>query len=202
MSLTGGMSVMENAWLGVVLLAALRQRASVTVCDGVDVTGLRVAGDQALVSLCAGGREHVLRSPLAVAADGTQSRCRDWLGLAADWRDYGQTALVTTVATSLPHGQVAYERFTSDGPIALLPLPDEPGQSRQTRRSLVWALATAEAERVAALDDAAFIAELQQAFGRRAGRFTRVGRRHAYPLQLMVAPRQVAPRALILGNAA
>lgn len=198
--------VMENAWLGVVLLAALRQCPSVTLCDGVNVTGLQVVADHAEVTLQrpdgAGLGEHRLRATLAVAADGTQSRSRDWLGLQASWRDYGQTALVTTVATSLAHDQIAYERFTSDGPIALLPLPDEPGQKAQTRRSLVWALSTAEAERVQQLSDDDFRAELQQAFGRRAGRFTRVGRRHAYPLQLMVAPQQVVPRALILGNAA
>ncbi len=199
--------VMENAWLGVVLLAALRQCPSVTLCDGVDVTALQVVGEHAEVTLRTTGGEHVLCAPLAVAADGTQSRSRDWLGLQASWRDYGQTALVTTVATSLPHEQVAYERFTSDGPIALLPLPDEArsgesAQPAQTRRSLVWALSTAEAERVQQLSDAEFMAELQQAFGRRAGRFTRVGRRHAYPLQLMVAQQQVVPRALILGNAA
>lgn len=216
--------VMENAWLGVVLLAALKRCPSVTVLDGVRVTGLRTAADHAEVSLVAGApgdrsgqtggedaagavpvpEPQVLRAPLVVAADGTHSRSRDWLGLSASWRDYGQTALVTTVATSLPHAHTAYERFTGDGPIALLPLPDEPGagQPPQTRRSLVWALATAEAERVQALPDADFAAELQRAFGRRAGRFTRVGRRHAYPLQLMVAPQQAVPRALILGNAA
>mgnify|MGYP000172577845 CR=1 FL=1 len=69
-------------------------------------------------------------------------------------------------------------------------------------RSLVWALKTAEAERVKALSDTDFLAEFQRAFGRRAGRFTRVGQRHAYPLQLMVAHQQTVPRAVILGNAA
>lgn len=196
--------VIENAWLGLVLLAALRECPSVTLRDGVEVTGLAPCDTHAEVMLASGER---LVAPLVVAADGTQSRSRDWLGLTASWHDYGQTALVTTVATSLPHEQVAYERFTAQGPMALLPLPDEPpdaGTGRQagSRRSLVWALATAEAARVAALDDADFLAALQQAFGRRAGRFTRVGRRHAYPLQLMVAQQQVAPRALILGNAA
>lgn len=191
--------VIENAWLGMVLLAALRECQSVTVRDGVEVIGLRTDADCATVTLADG---ETLSAPLVVAADGTQSRSRDWLGLAASWRDYGQTALVTTVGTSLPHQQQAYERFTSDGPMALLPLPDEPGSPAGARRSLVWALNTAEAARVSALDDAAFIAELQQAFGRRAGRFTRVGRRHAYALQLMVAAQQTVPRALILGNAA
>ena len=89
-----------------------------------------------------------------VAADGTQSRSREWLGLGARWRDYGQTALVTTIATSLPHEHIAFERFTADGPIALLPLPDARDQPAQTRRSLVWALETEAAQRVLALSDA------------------------------------------------
>lgn len=200
--------VIENAWLGVVLLAALKQCPSVTLCDGVQVTALKTSAAAATVTLQqADGAAAELTAPLVIAADGTQSRSRDWLGLTARWHDYGQTALVTTIATSLPHQHEAFERFTADGPIALLPLPDLPasdaaGQPAQTRRSLVWALKTAEAERVRALSDADFLAEFQRAFGRRAGRFTRVGQRHAYPLQLMVAHQQTVPRAVILGNAA
>lgn len=195
--------VIENAWLGVVLLAALKQCPSVTLCDGVQVTSLKTAAATARVTLQLGdGAAADVTAPLVIAADGTQSRSRDWLGLSARWHDYGQTALVTTVATSLPHGHEAFERFTADGPIALLPLPDSADQPAQTRRSLVWALKTAEAERVRTLSDADFLAEFQRAFGRRAGRFTRVGQRHAYPLQLMVAHQQTVPRAVILGNAA
>lgn len=200
--------VIENAWLGVVLLAALKKCPSVTLCDGVQVTSLKTSAAVATVTLQQGdGAATELSAPLVIAADGTQSRSRDWLGLTARWHDYGQTALVTTIATSLPHQHEAFERFTEDGPIALLPLPDSPlsgvaGQPAQTRRSLVWALKTAEAERVKALSDTDFLAEFQRAFGRRAGRFTRVGQRHAYPLQLMVAHQQAVPRAVILGNAA
>lgn len=200
--------VIENAWLGVVLLAALKKCPSVTLRDGVQVTSLKTSASAATVTLQQADDAAVeLTAPLVIAADGTQSRSRDWLGLTARWHDYGQTALVTTIATSLPHQHEAFERFTADGPIALLPLPDLPapdasGQPAQTRRSLVWALKTAEAERVRALSDADFLAEFQRAFGRRAGRFTRVGQRHAYPLQLMVAHQQTVPRAVILGNAA
>ena len=195
--------VMENAWLGVVLLAALKQCPSVTVCDGVSVSALQTLAEGATLSLQRGDDAPTrLRAPLVIAADGTQSRSREWLGLGARWHDYGQTALVTTVATSLPHEHVAFERFTSDGPIALLPLPDAKDQAAQTRRSLVWALKTDEAERVLALSDEDFLQEFQRAFGRRAGRITRVGQRHAYPLQLMVAHQQAVPRAVILGNAA
>lgn len=194
--------VIENAWLGVVLLAALRDCPSVSVRDGVSVTGLTREPERITVRGRQGDAELVIQAPLVIAADGTGSPCRDWLGLGARRHDYTQTALVTTVATSLPHAQVAYERFSAQGPIALLPLPDLPGEPVQTRRSLVWALPPADAERMMALDDAAFLQALQTAFGGRAGRFRRVGRRQVWPLQLMVADQQVVPRAVVLGNAA
>ncbi len=194
--------VIENAWLGVVLLAALKQCPSVTIADGVEVKQLITGSEKASVRCQTALGEVTISAPLVVAADGTHSQCRDWLGLSAQWHDYQQTALVTTVATSLPHEHRAFERFTASGPIALLPLPDFADGVKQTRRSLVWALSTAEAERIKALDDNAFMQELQAAFGRRAGRFQRVGQRHAYPLQLMVAPKQTLSRAVIMGNAA
>lgn len=200
--------VIENAWLGVVLLAALRQRPQVQVWDGVMVTALRTTPEAAQLTWQQGDDTGTLQAPLMIAADGTGSRSRDWLGLGARWHDYAQTALVTTVATSLPHGQEAFERFTPDGPIALLPLPDraaadgEAAAPAGTRRSLVWAMAPDTAEGLASATDRDFLAALQSAFGGRAGRFQRVGRRQTYPLRLMVADRQVRPRAVILGNAA
>ena len=87
------------------------------------------------------------------------------------------------------------ERFTPDGPIAVLPI----GEGRS---AIVWTLAPEAARRALALDDRTFLAELQAAFGLRLGRFTRVGRRQAYPLALTRAERLTAPRAVILGNAA
>ena len=206
--------VVENAWLGAVLLAALRQCPSVTLIDGVQVTQMASTGEMAQVryrpaasaAIANASDDISLTTPLLIAADGAQSQSRAWLGVDVRSQPYGQTAIVTACETSLPHAQVAYERFTADGPIALLPLPDhsdaidaaKPG----CRRSLVWALSDAEAARVQALDDAGFLQALQQAFGRRAGRFRRVGQRHAYPLALMVASQQVQGRAVILGNAA
>lgn len=206
--------VVENAWLGAVLLAALRQCPSVTLIDGVQVTELMSTDEMGQVryrpaasaAAASASDDITLITPLLIAADGAQSQSRAWLGVDVRSQPYGQTAIVTACETSLPHAQVAYERFTADGPIALLPLPDQPdaidAAKPGCRRSLVWALSDAEAARVQALDDAGFIQALQQAFGRRAGRFRRVGQRHAYPLALMVASQQVQGRAVILGNAA
>ena len=139
------------------------------------------------------GETHEAR--LVVAADGAQSAVRTALGVDASISDYGQHAIIAHVDTALFHDYTAYERFTPDGPLALLPIVEG-------RSAIVWTLAPESARRVLALDDGAFLAELQGAFGLRLGRFTRVGRRQNYPLALTRANRLTAPRAAILGNAA
>ncbi len=194
--------VVENAWLGVVLLAAVRARSAIQLWDHVTVTDLQSAPDQARVTFTRQGATETLQAPLVVAADGADSTARTWLSLAESRRDYGQTALVTTVSTSLPHAQVAFERFAPDGPIALLPLPDGPGVPSGCRRSLVWALAPEQAAALQAAEEPDFLAALQQAFGKRAGRFLRAGKRWAYTVSLRVAEGQQRPRAVLLGNAA
>jgi 2-octaprenyl-6-methoxyphenol hydroxylase len=108
-------------------------------------------------------------------------------------------ALVTTVATHLPHHNIAFERFTASGPLALLPLPSTPTEQR---RSVVWTLPLGQEKPLIDCSDDAFLAQLQQAFGRRAGRFVKTAPRFAYPLALTVAKTQALPRAVILGNAA
>jgi 2-octaprenyl-6-methoxyphenol hydroxylase len=132
---------------------------------------------------------------LVVAADGAQSAVRSALGIDASLSDYGQHAIVAHVDTGRFHEYTAYERFTPSGPIAVLPIAEG-------RSAVVWTLAPEAAKRALALDDAAFIAELEEAFGLRLGRFTRVGRRQSYLLTLTRSDQLTAPRAVILGNAA
>lgn len=187
--------VIENAWLGLVLLAALKQKPNVRILDGVRLTSLQQGADAMTAVLQRGEETLTYSAPLLVAADGAESSCRRLLGITVETRDYRQTAIVTTVATHLPHNNTAFERFSDQGPLALLPLPEE-------RRALVWVLPSGEEAALLALPDDAFLSELQTAFGRRAGKFLRVGKRFAYPLSLMVAHHQVQPRAVILGNAA
>jgi 2-octaprenyl-6-methoxyphenol hydroxylase len=144
---------------------------------------------------------HAAESPravsarLLVAADGAGSGLRGALGLAAHTEDYGQVALIANVGADRPHEGIAYERFTPTGPLALLPLADGAW-------GLVWTLEPARAAAVLEFSDDRFLHELQQCFGWRAGRFTRVGRRAAYPLQLNRAEGTVASRAVLIGNAA
>jgi 2-octaprenyl-6-methoxyphenol hydroxylase len=142
----------------------------------------------------ASGREDII-ARLVVAADGAHSSVRAAAGIGAAVEDYEQVAIAANLATDRPHDGTAYERFTPSGPLALLPLFDG-------SYGVVWSAAPQEAIRLLALDDAAFLAELQARFGWRAGRFTRVGRRASYPLKLTRAATTVSTRAVLIGNAA
>lgn len=136
-----------------------------------------------------------IRAKLVIAADGARSAVRESAGIGATTWDYQQHALIANVFTQRFHDYVAYERFTPQGPLALLPVSEG-------RVGLVWTFPPGIAEQVRDLDDAAFLDRLQQAFGFRLGRFTRVGARHLYPLSLTRSDEHVAPRLAIVGNAA
>jgi 2-octaprenyl-6-methoxyphenol hydroxylase len=120
------------------------------------------------------------------------------LATARDTRDYGQTAIVGTVTVSAPQPHVAWERFTNEGPIALLPM----GGVRQADYALVWCMNPAEAARRAGLSDADLLGELTLAFGERMGRFESIKGRAAFPLGLVAAQTLVDGRIASIGNAA
>ena len=163
------------------------QRGSLALEDADD--GLR----RVRIESADGGQ--VLATRLLVAADGARSQVRAALGIEADVHDYRQTLFVARIRSDrAPDGQ-AFERLTGDGPTALLPRADG-------HYGLVHAVPAQEAEAVAALGDAAFLARVQAAFGWRAGRFSAVGPRSAYPIMGSVARRLVARRAVLVGNAA
>lgn len=152
------------------------------------------AGHRALRIADAEG-ERTLHARLVVAADGTRSAVREALGIGVDEHDYGQTLFIARVrATQAPDG-TAYERLGDDGPTALLPRGDR-------HWGVVHGVAREQAETVAALDDAAWLARLQRAVGWRIGRLVASGERSAYPIVRVVAQRLVADRAVVLGNAA
>ncbi|MFZ5580634.1 MAG: FAD-dependent monooxygenase [Pseudomonadota bacterium] len=139
--------------------------------------------------------EQVLRARLLVAADGAGSAVRAALGLPVSERDYGQTAILARVEVEHPEIGTAFERFTAEGPIALLPMGSN-------RYALVWVTPTTEIANRLALDETSFLASLGERFGPRLGRFVATGPRHAYPLRAITADRLAAPRAVVLGNAA
>jgi 2-octaprenyl-6-methoxyphenol hydroxylase len=142
-----------------------------------------------------------LRTRILVNAEGglfheQQKGGRD--GKGGGTRDYGQTALVGTVSASAPQPHVAWERFTPQGPIALLPI----GGMRGADYALVWCCAPEEAARRAQLPDDALLHELGAAFGDRMGRFTRISGRASFPLGLNAVDTLVKGRVAAIGNAA
>lgn len=157
------------------------------------------------VELHTDGDAAPIRARLAVAADGAKSLLRAAAGLEADTEDYGQVAVVAHAAATRPADGTAYERFTPQGPFAVLPLAGATPDGRDHgggAYGVVWTVASADADRVLAMSDADYLAALQQAFGWRAGRFTRIGARQAYALKLVRAARVTAPRVVLVGNAA
>ena len=139
--------------------------------------------------------QHKIAAKLIVAADGVHSVVRSAFGVEAQTRDYEQTAIITTVLPQRFHDHVAYERFTPNGPLALLPLENG-------RCALVLTLAPALAQAAMAWSDQEFLAEVQRRFGFRLGRFLKVGRRVPYPLSISRAARTSSGRCVIIGNAA
>jgi 2-octaprenyl-6-methoxyphenol hydroxylase len=159
------------------------------------ITGAAPARDGISVEVEAESGKRTLACSLLVVADGARSAVRAALGIGASSIDYGQSAVTGNLLPELPIANRAFERFTDDGALALLPLAEG-------RAAFVWVLPTAEAATVAAQDDAGFLERLQAAFGWRLGRLTRVGRRTVYPLALTRAERLWVPRAVLVGNAA
>jgi 2-octaprenyl-6-methoxyphenol hydroxylase len=132
---------------------------------------------------------------LLVAADGARSRIRERAGIATHGWDYDQASIVTTVAHERDHGGRAEEHFLPAGPFAILPL-------KHNRSSIVWTETKHEAERIVALPEAAFHAELERRFGLHLGDIKAVGERRAFPLGLAVARSFVAERVALVGDAA
>lgn len=142
----------------------------------------------------AGGQRR-LRARLLVAADGSRSLARQAFGIGVQEHDYGQTLVVCSVATERAPDGTAYERFSSEGPVALLPMAGG-------HHGGICGVARDDAARVLALSDVDYLDYFQRRFGWRAGRLNRVGARSGYPITRLVAERITAPRCVVMGNAA
>jgi len=183
--------VVENAWIGHCLWQALDDQVVVCHCPA-EVERLEPGATGYRLSFT-GGQQ--LECDLTVLADGGRSGLREQLGIQVSRRPYGQTALIANITPGKPHSGLAFERFTDDGPMALLPLQDD-------RCALVWTRSQADAARLAQAHEAVFLGELQEAFGYRLGALQQVGARHLYPLTLIEAEEQVRSGLVVLGNAA
>jgi 2-octaprenyl-6-methoxyphenol hydroxylase len=175
--------VIELSPVGVALQRALVACPAITYLCPATVVDVK-PDHQAVTVTMRDGRRY--QAQLLVAADGAQSSVRQQLNLPITQHDYQQTALVATVKLASDLAGCAFERFTTTGPFALLPLS-------AGRASLVWLMA---------LDDEAFLAQLQTVFGWRLGRFEHLGPRHHYPLLLTRVDYPLAQRTVLVGNAA
>ncbi len=197
--------VVETRIMGKVLRDRLTHMDNLTLFCPASVVAVDLSADapqatSACVEIMQDGERKTLHGRLVVAADGGQSMVRKLLGIDTFKMNYGQHAVIANVAVDRLHHNIAYERFTAEGPMALLPSRDQEGNA--STFALVWTVREAQRDRVLALDDAAFLAELQQRIGPRAGRFIKVGTRSVYPLGWMQSREHVRPRLAIIGNAA
>lgn len=193
--------VVDNRWMGLTLMSEIRSLpqvrwqapASVIACTpvpgGVDV---RIKQDD--------GNIDSLRAQCLLVADGGRSGLREALGFQVRQTDYDQHALIANVSTARPHAFTAYERFTDAGPMALL--PSGGGGRAGYDSSLVWTLSDKALETVLAGSPEERCRQLQQRFGWRLGRITRIGECHHYPLTLTTVAESVRPGIALVGNAA
>lgn len=182
--------VLPYATLTAVLKQALAD-AGITVDYGVAVSRIESAAMCATLHTAA---ERELTAPMVVVADGGRGGRGESTPAPKFQRDYEQMAVVCEVQTELPHANQAYERFTPEGPAALLPKGD--------RYALVWTASNADAERIATLPDAEFLAALYQHFGGRQGLFVSASPRKTFPLKLVYTGSEAADRVVRIGNAA
>ncbi|HUF87108.1 MAG TPA: UbiH/UbiF/VisC/COQ6 family ubiquinone biosynthesis hydroxylase [Thermohalobaculum sp.] len=184
--------IVEDRWLRGALLTAMEAAEGITHLAPAEVAGSERGAAGASVRLAGGD---TVEAPLIVACDGRRSALAAGAGIRRLRWDYGQTGLVNAIAHERTHAGVAHQSFFPGGPFAVLPLPGN-------RSSLVWSERTREAERLMALDDAAFTAEVAARVGPRLGRIELAGGRWAYPLDLSLAAAYAAPRLALAGDAA
>jgi 2-octaprenyl-6-methoxyphenol hydroxylase len=181
--------------LGAALLRRLDRCRLLTRLAPARVEGIdSVEGGWSVAVSVEGDVRHIV-TPLLVGADGTQSGIRAQLGIGTREHDYQQALFVSTMTPERdPQGR-AFERFTDEGPVAILPLAER-------RVGVVLTVASDEAATVAAMDDATFAAFAQERFGWRLGRLSRPGKRSPYPIRRVAAEALVSQRAVLVGNAA
>ena len=192
-SMLGG--VVENRVLGSAL-AAWVNRSGVVIKAPTTIDALAMQDSGVMVTLASGEQ---IRLDCVVIADGESSGLAAKLGISRRVKEYAAHALVANIATAKQHNGQAFERFTPEGPMALLPLSD---LNNQHRSALVWTDSSARISALLQSSKPDFCAALQAHFGYRLGRITDVGQRSIYPLALRHSIEQIRSRMVLIGNAA
>lgn len=162
---------------------------------GTTLTSINLGSEVAEICLESDSGPVRITTRLVIGADGMYSRVREAAGLVAHMRDYRQSAIVANVDVQYPVPETAFERFTGNGPLALLPLPGG-------RHVTVRCCPIDEVDRIVGLSDKQYLAELEKGFGHRFGTFSDAGRRRSHKLVLQFSDRIVGHRVALVGAAA
>ncbi|OEY65669.1 2-octaprenyl-6-methoxyphenyl hydroxylase [Marinobacter sp. X15-166B] len=192
--------VVDNRWMGLCLMAELAGESRIEWLAPAEVVTASPRESGVMVTVDQGGVRRSLAAQCLVVADGGRSGLREALGFQAKRHDYGHHALIANVSTSDSHGFTAYERFTSQGPMALLPQGNPQRAGRAS--ALVWTVDDHALTRMLASSEDERCQQLQEHFGWRLGRVTRFGRCNHYPLALTTVEESVRPGVVLVGNAA
>jgi 2-octaprenyl-6-methoxyphenol hydroxylase len=184
--------MVENRHIRTALLARARELPALTLLAPMQVKNITRDQYSATITLTDGA---VWKTPLVIAADGKRSRLRAECGIKTIETSYDQTAIVCTIEHEIPHGGLALERFLPAGPFAALPM-------KGNRSALVWTEPQAKAPQMLALNDDAFVKEINARLGDFLGKVTPVGKRFSYPLHLILATRYIDTRLALIGDAA
>lgn len=190
--------VVESRVVGEVLLHEMKQHDNIQLFCPATIEQVKTSSEQVTVNVQFEQKTKTMSAALLIIADGVNSKTRASLGVQINQQSYAQTAIIANIETQIPHQNVAYERFTDSGPLAVLPLS-------RNRCSLVWTARDDQVDDIMSLNDADFISALQQRFGYRLGQITKAGRRAAYPLVLMTINNDSLAhqnRVALIGNAA
>jgi len=181
--------------LGSVLLPTLTDVDDVSLLCPATLEDFSQEDNRVTANVLIDEKPVTLQAKLLVAADGGQSRVREQLGIKVKAADYGQSAIISNVSTQQPHNNIAYERFTTTGPVALLPMTEN-------RSGLVYTVKNEQQHAVMTLSDDEFLQQLQLRFGYRLGKFTRIGKRFVYELKYKQVEEHIRHRVALIGNAA
>ena len=187
--------MVPNHHLMQVLSAEVNQLPNLTVLSPASCIALEAQAYGYQVTIKINQETKCVSTNLLVGADGANSKVRELLDISATHKKYHQAAIITNVQTQSTHDNVAYERFTQHGPLAVLPIQGD-------HCALIWTQPDDQVQNYIDMDDARFLSALQKAFGYRLGRFVAVGRRSAYPLSMTTSDELVRDHALLIGNAA
>ncbi|AOE48883.1 2-octaprenyl-6-methoxyphenyl hydroxylase [Kangiella sediminilitoris] len=188
-------AVVENWQLGNTLHQKIELEQAIDYITPATVTKLQQDVSQATLTIEMEGDTAEVGAQLVVLADGARSPLRQMLHIESEVKDFNTSAIVCNLSTQLPHDNVAFERFTTDGPLALLPLT-------QKRMALVWSKPRDQIDNYLSMSEKQFAKSLEDTFGARLGRITKVGERKSFPLVQQKAETLFRGRCVIIGNAA